>query len=62
MQYLRRFGCNRMTVVELVFWEMRTDSAEGLGKDLTLVMKDELHEEMDVFDPQWIDDRTGGSS
>ena len=28
VQYLRRFGCNRMTVVELVSWEMRTDSAE----------------------------------
>ena len=22
-------------------------------------MKDELHEEMDVFEPQWFDDRTG---
>ena len=31
----------------------------GLRKDENLVMKDELHEDMDVFEPRWFDDRTG---
>ena len=31
----------------------------GFGKDENLVMKDESLEEMDMFEPQWVDDRTG---
>ena len=29
VQYLRRFGCNRMIVLGLISWEMRTYSLPG---------------------------------